>query len=176
MDERTTITPQFSETFDERPMDGMTTVHDRTSELSMTLLLESIRFKDNEFRKDLPDDYISWVLQGRKDQFKTDDEKLLTFSSDEAASVSRKCTSNWHSSLQALFELQEVAKTSMLRIVSVRPDIQNGTLRGTLRSSVMPRTSCCPELERGLPRLFGMLQRCQKSCLVVELGRRCCQV
>lgn len=120
---RTPITPQFLETFDKRPMAGMTGVHDRTSELSMILLLEPVRFKDNEFRKDLPDDYIYWVLQARKDRFKIDDEKLLRLSPDEAAALSRECTSNWHSSLQALFELQEVAKTSMIRIISVRPDI-----------------------------------------------------
>lgn len=120
---RTAITPQLLEKFDKRPLDGMTGIHDRTLELSMILLLEPVRFKDNEFRKNLPDDYIYWVLLARKDRFKIDDEKLLSLSSDEAAALSRKCTSNWHSSLQALFELQEVAKTSMIRIISVRPNI-----------------------------------------------------
>ena len=120
---RTTITPQFLENFDKKPLDGMTAVHDKTLELSMTLLLEPVRFKDNEFRKDLPDDYIYWVLLARQDRFEIDGEKLLRLSSDEAVALSRKCTSNWHSSLQALFELQDVAKTSMIRIISVRPDI-----------------------------------------------------
>ena len=74
---RTTITPKFLEKLDKRPLDGMTAVHDKTLELSMTLLLEPVRFKNNEFRKDLPDDYIYWVLLARKDRFKIDDEKLL---------------------------------------------------------------------------------------------------
>lgn len=120
---RTAITPQLIEKFDQRPLDGMTGVHDRTLELSMILLAEPVRFKDNEYRMDLPDDYIYWVLLARKDRFKIDDEKLLRLSSDEAAALSRECSSNWHSSLQALFELQDVTKTSMIRIISVRPDI-----------------------------------------------------
>ena len=51
-----------------------------------------------KFRKVLPDDYIYWALLARKDRFKIDDEKLLRLPSDEAAALSRKCTSNWHSS------------------------------------------------------------------------------
>ena len=120
---RTAITPQLLKKFDKRPLDGMTGIHDRTLELPMILLLEPVRFKDNEFRKDLPDDYIYWVLLARRDRFEIDDEKLLRLSSDEAAELSRKCTSNWHSSLQALLEVQEVEKTSMIRVISVRPDI-----------------------------------------------------
>ena len=48
---------------------------------------------------------------------------LLRLSLDEAAALSRKCTSDWHPSLQALFEFQQVAKTSMIRVISVRSDL-----------------------------------------------------
>ena len=120
---RTAITPQLPETFDKRAFDGMTGIHDRRLKLSMILFLEPVRFKDNGFRKDLPDDYICWVLLARKYRFEIDDEMLQRLSSDETAALSRKCKSDWHPSLQALFEFQEVAKTSMMRIISVRPDI-----------------------------------------------------
>ena len=55
---RTAITPQFLEKFEKRPSDGMTAGHDRTLKLSVTLLLEPVRFKDNELRKCLPDAYM----------------------------------------------------------------------------------------------------------------------
>ena len=38
-------------------------VHDMTVELSMIPPLEPVRFKDNEFSKDLPDEYIYYVRE-----------------------------------------------------------------------------------------------------------------
>ena len=120
---KTVMSPELLQKFDKRPLEGLTTIHDRTAEISMTLLLEPVRFKDNEFRTDLPEDYIYWVLLARRDRFEVDDEKLLRLSSDEAAALCRKSTANWHSSFHALFELQDITKTSMIRIISVQPDI-----------------------------------------------------
>ena len=121
---KTVITPQLLEKYDGRPLEeGLSMFLDRTGEMSMSLLVEPVRFKDNEFRSDLPEDYIYWVLLARRDRFQADDEKLLTLPSDEAAALSRKSSANLHSSFHTLFELQDVAKTSMIRIISVQPDI-----------------------------------------------------
>ena len=120
---KTAITPQLLEKFDKRPLKDPTLILDRTGETSMGLIVEPIRFKDNEFRSDLPEDYIYWVLLAKKDRLLADDEKLLRLSPDEAAALSRKSSANWHSSLHTLFELQDVAKSSMIPIISVRPDI-----------------------------------------------------
>ena len=120
---KTVITPQLLEKFDKRPLQGLSMVQDSTAEMSMSLILDPVRFKDNEFRSDLPEDYVYWVVLARRDRFNVDDEKLLSLSPDEAAALSRKSSANWHSSFHALFELQDVAKTSMIRMISVQPDI-----------------------------------------------------
>lgn len=120
---RTVITPQLLEKFDTRPSEGLSMIIDKSGEMAMSLIVEPVRFKDNEFRSDLPEDYIYWVLLARGDRFEADDEKLLRLPPDEAAALSRKSSANWHSAFHILFELQDVAKTSMIRIVSVQPDI-----------------------------------------------------
>ena len=120
---KTTLTAELEESFQKEALKGMTLVLDRTHEAPMTLLLEPVRFKDNEFRSELPEDYVYWVLSTRRDGLGMDNSALLNLSTEEAAALAKKLTSDWHPSFHALFDLQDAGQTSLLRIGSVRPDI-----------------------------------------------------
>ena len=121
--EKTVLTPDLVEKFDKRALEGMTLMQDRTEGLPLTLLLEPVRFRDNEVRNELPEDYIYWVLVARKDKIEMDDAELLRLSGEESAALTRELTSGWYSSFHALFDLQNAAQTSVIRIVSARPDL-----------------------------------------------------
>lgn len=120
---KTTLTPELEEKFQEKCLQGMTVVHDNSQAAKTTLLLEPIRFKDNEFRKDLPPNYIYWVLISRKDRYEIDDSKLLKLSNPESAALAQESTAHWHSSFRPLFEAQDTEKIAMIRIISATPDI-----------------------------------------------------
>ncbi|MCJ1385531.1 hypothetical protein MMC17_008654 [Xylographa soralifera] len=120
---KTTLTPELTEKFNEVSLKGLTVIQDHTKGLPFTLLLEPVRFKDNEFRSELPEDYIYWVLGSRKDIIGMDDTALMALSAEEAAVFSQKITSHWHPSFHPLFALQDAAQTSILRIASARPEI-----------------------------------------------------
>ena len=120
---KTIITAELVDKFNENAMSGMTVVQDREREVPRSLLVDAIRFKDNEFRAELPEDYVYWVLMSRKDQIDMDDSELLNLSGEEVSGLVRKLTSHWHPSFHALFALQDKTKTAMLRICSSAPDI-----------------------------------------------------
>lgn len=117
---KTVITHKLEERFQ---LGGMSLTQDRSGAVPTSLLLEPVRFKDNEFRDELPQDYVYWVLQSRRDVLDMDDEVLLAMKATEVAELARKITSGWDASFHALFEMQDEASTSMLRITSVRPHI-----------------------------------------------------
>ena len=120
---KTTLTPELDETFNELALKGLTLVQDKTKGIPLSLLLEPVRFKDNEFRHDLPPDYVYWVLGARKDFFDIHDSVLLRLSPEEATAMTRKFTSHWDASFHPLFDLQNASQTSILRIDSSTPDI-----------------------------------------------------
>lgn len=120
---KSTLTPELEEKFNEKCLKGMAVVQDRTGDVPMTLLLEPVRFKDNEFRKDLPKDYIYWVLLARKGVQGMTDAQLLGLPNNESAQLAKEMTSHWHPSFHALFNHQDTSQTSLLRIISAPPDI-----------------------------------------------------
>ena len=120
---KTTLTAELVEKFNETAMLGITVAQDREREVVRSLLIEAIRFKDNEFRAELPEDYVYWVLMSRKDQLDVEDSTLLNLSAEEAADLAQKLTSHWHPSFHPLFALQDRAMSSMIRICSSTPDI-----------------------------------------------------
>jgi 2-polyprenyl-6-methoxyphenol hydroxylase-like FAD-dependent oxidoreductase len=120
---KTTITPELLSELSEHVANGFALVQDRTKEVPFSLLCEAVKFQDNEFRKDLPADYIYWVLCSRKDNFKMDDAQLLKLSSEEAVGETLKLTAHWDPSLRALFTHQDKGQTSVLRIDSAMPDL-----------------------------------------------------
>lgn len=139
---KTTPTPELEGTLNRKCLKGMTIIQDRSSDRPpLSLLLEPIRFKDNEFRKDLPNDYIYWVLLAHKsfqnntnntsenskehddDNNNMTDAQLLSLPNAAAASLATKLTRHWHPSLHPLFHHQDRDQTSLLRIVSAPPDL-----------------------------------------------------
>ena len=143
---KTTLTPSFLSKFSEAAQNGLVVVVDQPSSSPSstsppspppppppqgqptTLLLEVIRFKDNEFRGDLPADYVYWVLMSRKNSpalraFEPDDAALLKLDNPGAAKLANQLTEEWHSSIRVLFEDQDVAQTSLIRVQSARPEI-----------------------------------------------------
>lgn len=120
---KSTLTPELEEKFNEKCLKGMAVVQDRTGDVPTTLLLEPVRFKDNEFRKDLPKDYIYWVLLARKGVQGMTDAQLLGLPNTESAQLAMEMTSHWHPSFHALFNHQDTSQTSLLRIISAPPDI-----------------------------------------------------
>ncbi len=120
---KTLVTPELVERFSSKAMAGMSLVQDRSCEPPINLLLEPVRFKENEFRADLPKDYVYWVLQARQDTYEMDDATLLSLTPQDVAALAVKTTAHWHPSFHALFGLQEAGQTSMLPILSARTDI-----------------------------------------------------
>ena len=91
--------------------------------MPLSLLAEPIRFRDNEFRSELPADYVYWVLITRKDVINLPDAELLNFNGLESAALARRLTEHFDGSFHALFAMQQISKTSCVRINSVKPDI-----------------------------------------------------
>jgi 2-polyprenyl-6-methoxyphenol hydroxylase-like FAD-dependent oxidoreductase len=120
---KTTITPELLSELSEHVANGFTLVQDRTKEVPFSLLCEPVKFQDNEFRKDLPFDYIYWVICSRKDNFEMDDAQLFKLSSEEAVRETLKLTAHWDPSFRALFTHQDKGQTSILRIDSAMADL-----------------------------------------------------
>ena len=128
---KTPLTPELMERFPARALKWMTLVLDRTpmtqtldvDETPLTLLLEPIRFAKNEHRSKLPMDYIYWVLIARTRVFGRECGELLGLDHEESARLSFTLTEEWHPSFRALFELQDVAQASTLRVATANPNI-----------------------------------------------------
>ena len=120
---KTPLTAELQEKFAEKALKGLTLITDRTHSMPHFLLLEPVRFKDNEFRSELPKNYVYWVLGSRKDFYNVDDAMLLKLPSEEAALLTQKLTAHWHPSFHALFTLQDGSLTYPLRILSATPSL-----------------------------------------------------
>lgn len=128
---KTPLTAELIDRFPAKAMRWMTLIVDKTpwtqtldvDDTPLTLLLEPIRFQDNELRSELPQDYVYWVLISRKSTFGATDEELLKMSGKESAQLSLDMTEVWDPSLRSLLELQDVSQSSALRVGSAKPDM-----------------------------------------------------
>lgn len=120
---KSTLTPELEATFNPNCLHGMAVIQDRTADVPTTLLLEPVRFKNNEFRKDLPNDYIYWVLLTRKGVQGIPDDSHLNLTNIESAALAGKLTAHWHPSFHPLFTNQDAPQTSLLRIISAPPHL-----------------------------------------------------
>ncbi|KAH8730334.1 hypothetical protein GQ44DRAFT_674326 [Phaeosphaeriaceae sp. PMI808] len=147
---KTNITPELSARFPARGLRWMTACADKApliqsiliGESPLTLLSEPIRFSGRSrisTAVSLPDNYVYWVLIGRKELF-TDggsenassptykahmnsDKEFDTESARASAAQSLALTEEWHPSLRSLFELQDESQASTMRVVSSPPRI-----------------------------------------------------
>jgi hypothetical protein len=101
---KTPLTPKFLERFNKAAA-GLSIVQDTRKELPLSCLLEPMRFRDNEYRKDLPRDYVYWVFGSMKPFFGQDDSQLLSLTRETAAIETMRLTKNWDGSFRVLFEL-----------------------------------------------------------------------
>jgi 2-polyprenyl-6-methoxyphenol hydroxylase-like FAD-dependent oxidoreductase len=118
---KTLLTPEIESTFNADSLKTMTLIRDKTIQTggqNLSLLLECIRFEDNEFRATLPHDYIYWVLIARADTLALPDDVLLKKNSAEAVAYSKELTEKWDPSFKPLFELQSPEYTAVMRIAS----------------------------------------------------------
>ncbi|KAJ7130615.1 2-polyprenyl-6-methoxyphenol hydroxylase [Mycena epipterygia] len=124
---KTPLTAELEKNLDPRAMSGLTMIRDPTHETPFSTVLEPMRFniKEGESREKqgLPEDYVYWVLGWRKDALEMEDSELLKLSTEAAAALSQKLTSNWHPSFRVLFALQDPTQSSALAISSVKPAI-----------------------------------------------------
>lgn len=128
---KTPMTEKLIQRFPARATKWMTLIIDSTpmtqtldiDETPVTLLLEPVRFKDNQHRTNLPANYIYWVLIARADLFGLPDNELLRLNDAESAALSLKMTEEWDPAVRSLFELQDVTQTSTLRVSSAKPEI-----------------------------------------------------
>jgi 2-polyprenyl-6-methoxyphenol hydroxylase-like FAD-dependent oxidoreductase len=123
---KTPFNPEFEKRFPKNCLRGLTLIQDRSQEeLPLSLLLEPMRFKDNQYkdRKELPEDYVFWLLSSRRDRHTMPDEELLSLVAESATALSKRMTADWDPHFKALFDMQDPTKTSTLRIVSAAPEI-----------------------------------------------------
>lgn len=121
---KTFLTPELLETFNEDAAKSFALVQEiLPNGLPRSLILEPVKFKDNEFRKDLPADYVYWVLGSRKDTIDLDDVAIKSLTAEEAALETLRLTAHWDPSIRILFELQEKSQTSILKIDTAKPEI-----------------------------------------------------
>lgn len=128
---KTPMTEEFIQKFPARATKWMTLMTDSTpttqtldvDETPLTLLMEPVRFVNNEHRKNLPANYIYWVLIGRADLFGKPDSELLRLTADDSAALSLKLTEEWDPAVRSLFELQDITQSSTLRVSSAKPII-----------------------------------------------------
>ena len=136
---KTTMTPALLRQYPERALKWMTVCADTApliqsiliGDSPLTLLSEPIRFDatSRAQTKQLPEDYVYWVLIGSKEIFvdasegKATEAATLERRPEESARQSLELTKEWSSSLRSLFELQDVQQCSTLRVVSATPEI-----------------------------------------------------
>ncbi|KAL6705697.1 hypothetical protein ACN47E_006486 [Coniothyrium glycines] len=146
---KTVISPDLLQRYPAKALRWMTVCADSApliqsiliGESPLTLLSEPIRFSPDARSTSqipLPEDYVYWVLIGRRELFADTKETVsasrtnqvktseLTFddrSAKASAAHSLSLTGEWHPSLRSLFELQDVSQASTLQVVSAPPKI-----------------------------------------------------
>ena len=120
---KTPITTEFSERFTKDAMEWMTVI---SAPKSLSLVSEAIKFREDPAVVSSGalrsvKDYVYWVLLGQSDDFVPDNE-LFSLPSQQIAELSLKITQGWHPSIRALLELQQVEKTSVVRLTSTVPN------------------------------------------------------
>ena len=96
----------------------------------MVLIMEPLRFMQNEYRTDLPDDYIFWALVFRQSRADVPEAEYRQMPPHKAAALVKRLTATWHPSIRPLFELQDEDSATAIRIATVKPGFPNPNYGG----------------------------------------------
>lgn len=138
---KTVITKELEEKLNLKCLEGPTIVieKDRSVPFSFSLEIEPVRFKRDEFRGEIPQDYMSWVLVvAHEPQEEVGDSSPNSCTSEEELFVMvRDMTENWHHSFQALFDLADVRATMLVPEDLTPPRIPERRLAAALTGTTM---------------------------------------
>ncbi|KAI7972818.1 hypothetical protein EIK77_003964 [Talaromyces pinophilus] len=130
---KTYITPELNEHFPGLRRRWITAVLDSSpvlqsiifGESPMSMILEPVQFTQyNNEQTDLPKDYVHWGLLFSRDAIPLDDATLDETLRSRPAQLALEMTSEWHTSVRSLCELQEQSLTSGMRVYSASPDME----------------------------------------------------
>jgi len=119
---KTPLTPYFQSRILPKAMECLSLIMDPQS--GSTTLMEVIRFLPKDQRKDqrdLPEDYVYWVIIPPGSTCPFTDEQLKTISKEEIAEMAKTLTAHWHPSLRPLIEDQDPKDTGIFRLLSSDP-------------------------------------------------------
>lgn len=147
---KTPLTPSFESSILPRAMDCLSLIKD--AQTGTVTLMEVIRFLPKEERadqRDLPEDYVYWVMIPPGSSALATDEVLNNINKDELAELAKKLTAHWHPELRALVEYQDPNHTGCFRLLSSDPECLKQvwepdarvTLLGDAAHSMMPSTA-----------------------------------
>lgn len=121
---KTPLNPEFLSHMLPKALDVLSFIKDN-QEGSLTLM-ESIRFRPKEQRKDkrdLPDDYVYWALipqaHSSAQIFKTSNG---VDNNGKPSELAKSMTRHWNTSLRPLIEYQDVTQTGVFRLLTVDPE------------------------------------------------------
>lgn len=89
----------------------------------VALIMEPIRFTQNEFRPELPDDYVFWALAMRQPRTGVSESEVRRMTPQATAAFAKRLTADWHPSIRPLFELQDEDRAAAIRIATVKPGL-----------------------------------------------------
>jgi len=103
-------------------MKGMCVIQDSSP---LTLFLETIRFPkdaaaESQGRVARVDNYVYWVLGGSAETVGLSETEFHSLSAQAAANLTLKLTAHWDPSFKAIFELQNNAQSSPLRLITAK--------------------------------------------------------
>ena len=120
---RTLLTKELEAQLNEKVLVSGTSIlkDDEGAAYPTGLVLEALRFKKNQYREELPHDYMFWALCARQPRFAGTEFQHM--SHEQAAALSKEITANWHPSIRPLFEMQSNESATAIRIGTVKPDL-----------------------------------------------------
>jgi 2-polyprenyl-6-methoxyphenol hydroxylase-like FAD-dependent oxidoreductase len=126
---KTILNQELEMNLNNKALKGLTLVADRSTKPVLVLLLEAMRFQDNQYREKLPENYVYWALMAQNDRFidYVEEELLLSLSSLQAAKLAQEMTEKWDDSFRQLFASQNVSHTSIIPVLSADPDLPSWT-------------------------------------------------
>ena len=147
---KTPFTHSFQSRILPKAMDCLSMIKD--SQTGCVTLMEVIRFLPKDQRKDqrdLPNDYVFWVIIPPGLSSAVRDEKSNHAKKDGLAEIAKTMTAHWHPSLRPLIEDQDPNQTGVFRLLSSDPESlmhaweSNGkvTVMGDAAHAMMPSTA-----------------------------------